>query len=115
MIFSQSCLTALAVLLLTPLTVAEGLYSKDSAVLQINARNFDKLIKKSDYASVCKLPHLSSNLKLTKGRLSSEFIRFFPIIETSSIKTTIDSMHPGVDIAKISNLPMRRRQRTLTD
>ena len=53
MILSRSCSAALAVLLFTPLTAAEGLYSKDSAVLQINARNFDKLIKKSDYASVC--------------------------------------------------------------
>ena len=67
--FSQSHLAALAVLLLAPLTAGEGLYSKDSAVLQVNAKTFDKLIKKSDYASVRKVRHTLSTLQLTSIRL----------------------------------------------
>lgn len=41
-----------AILLLTPLVVAEGLYSKSSSVLQVNAGNYNRLIEKSNYTSI---------------------------------------------------------------
>ncbi|MCJ1407928.1 hypothetical protein MMC19_001999 [Ptychographa xylographoides] len=45
-------LAALAAFAAFPLTSADGLYSKGSAVLQLNAKNYDKLIKHSNQASI---------------------------------------------------------------
>jgi hypothetical protein len=45
-------LTALAAFALPPLAAAEGLYSKSSAVLQLDEKSYDKLVKKSTQASV---------------------------------------------------------------
>jgi protein disulfide-isomerase A6 len=39
-------------LLLTTLVSAEGMYSKNSPVLQINGMEYDRLIAKSNYTSV---------------------------------------------------------------
>ena len=44
---------ALAVLIFAPLINADGLYSKGSSVLQVDGKNYDKLIKNSKLASVC--------------------------------------------------------------
>ncbi|MCJ1311149.1 hypothetical protein MMC25_004819 [Agyrium rufum] len=49
--FSVTQVAALA-LLLTPLAQADGLYTKSSPVIQVNAKNFDKLIRKSQLASI---------------------------------------------------------------
>ena len=35
------------------ISLADGLYSKGSGVLQINGKNYDKLIAKSGKTSVC--------------------------------------------------------------
>lgn len=40
------------VLLLSPLTLADGLYSKSSPVLQVDARSYTRLIEKSNYTSI---------------------------------------------------------------
>ena len=45
-------LTALAAIALAPLGSTAGLYSQSSSVLQVDGKNFDKLIKNSDKASV---------------------------------------------------------------
>ena len=46
-----------AVLFVAGLAHADGLYSKSSAVLQVDGKNYDKLIARSNLVSVC---HLSS-------------------------------------------------------
>ena len=51
MIF-KNCIAAYALFLFTPFTNADGLYSKGSSVLQVDAKSYDKLIKKSNLASV---------------------------------------------------------------
>ena len=51
-------LAALAAFAAFPLTSADGLYSKGSAVLQLNAKNYDKLIKHSNQASVSRMRSL---------------------------------------------------------
>lgn len=45
-------ITSLASSLLIANTKADGLYSKGSSVLQVDGKNYDKLIKKSKLASV---------------------------------------------------------------
>ncbi|MCJ1359890.1 MAG: hypothetical protein MMC33_009893 [Icmadophila ericetorum] len=47
-----SSIFVLLVLLLAPFTNADGLYTKDSAVLQIDGKSFDKLVKNSGLASI---------------------------------------------------------------
>ena len=49
---SKALLTASAALYLAVTSDAEGLYSKNSAVLQVNAKNYDKLVAKSNQVSV---------------------------------------------------------------
>ena len=48
----KSYLAAFAVFVFVPFIHADGLYSKDSSVLQVDAKSYDKLIKKSNLASV---------------------------------------------------------------
>jgi protein disulfide-isomerase A6 len=48
--YSTSFVAATA--LLAPLASAAGLYPKSSAVLNVDGKNFDKLIKNSDKAAV---------------------------------------------------------------
>lgn len=49
-----------AALLLTLPTSADGIYTKSSPVLQVDARNYDKLIARSNHTSVCMDSYLSS-------------------------------------------------------
>ena len=49
---SHGLLAALAALLLTSTVTGEGMYSKKSAVLQVDAKNYNKLINKSNQVSV---------------------------------------------------------------
>ena len=45
-------ITVAAAALLSALPVSAGLYSKSSPVLQIDAKNYDRLIAQSNYTSV---------------------------------------------------------------
>ena len=47
-----SAITVAAAALLTALPVNAGLYSKSSPVLQVDAKNYDRLIAQSNYTSV---------------------------------------------------------------
>ena len=49
---SLHSLAVFAAFALVPLVGASGIYSKNSGVLDVNGKNFDKLIKNSDKASV---------------------------------------------------------------
>ena len=71
-------LAALAALALTPLGSTAGLYSKSSPVLQVDGKNFDKLIKNSDKASVLSLQLSVSMVGLTVYRLWSKFYKTVP-------------------------------------
>lgn len=48
----SSALAAFAALTITPLSSAAAIYSKSSPVLQIDGKDFDKLVKNSDKSSV---------------------------------------------------------------
>ena len=48
----KGILTAFSTLAFTALSSADGLYSKGSAVLQIDGKNYNKLIAKSNQVSV---------------------------------------------------------------
>lgn len=52
MILKQSSLFLLASLVAVVPASADGLYTKNSPVLQVNQKNYDKLIARSNYASV---------------------------------------------------------------
>ena len=49
---SQSFLLAFATLLWTASVYAQGLYSKGSVVLQVDGKNYNKLVAKSNQVSV---------------------------------------------------------------
>ena len=49
---SHGLLAALAALLLTSTASGEGMYSKKSAVIQVDAKSYNKLITKSNQVSV---------------------------------------------------------------
>ena len=49
---THSVLAALAAVLLPIAASGQGMYSKNSAVLQIDAKNYNKLISKSNQVSV---------------------------------------------------------------
>lgn len=52
--FGHGVLTFLApALLLSAGAAAEGLYSKKSAVLNVDGKSYDKLVAKSNHVSVC--------------------------------------------------------------
>jgi len=46
-------ITVAAAALLAALPVNAGLYSKSSPVIQVDAKNYDRLIAQSNYTSVC--------------------------------------------------------------
>lgn len=48
-----NAIATIAALLALPVYVQAGLYSKSSPVLQIDAKNYDRLIAQSNYTSVC--------------------------------------------------------------
>lgn len=53
MMYYHSSFAALVILMVAPLIQADGLYSKGSAVLQVDGKSYDRLIKNSNLASVC--------------------------------------------------------------
>ena len=52
MVYTAALVAAAASLLLSASVSAEGMYSKNSPVLQINGMEYDRLIAKSNYTSV---------------------------------------------------------------
>lgn len=52
MVYSKPIAAAAASLLLLPSVLGDGIYSKSSPVLQVDARNYDSLIAKSNHTSV---------------------------------------------------------------
>lgn len=52
MVYPGALIAATAALLLASPAYAGGLYPKSSAVLQVDAKNYDSLIAKSNYTSV---------------------------------------------------------------
>ena len=58
----KGVLTAFSVLALTALGSADGLYSKGSAVLQVDGKNYNKLIAKSNQVSVSMLVSIIGRL-----------------------------------------------------
>ena len=50
--FTPLAVAALAFLSALPAAQAAGLYTKSSPVLQVDAKNYDRLITKSNYTSV---------------------------------------------------------------
>jgi protein disulfide-isomerase A6 len=55
-------LTVAALLAALPVHVHAGLYSKDSPVIQVDGKNYDRLIAQSNYTSVCYLHPRSFSL-----------------------------------------------------
>lgn len=55
-----SSIFVLLVILLVPFINADGLYAKDSTILQVDGKSFDKLVKNSGFASVSKVASLST-------------------------------------------------------
>lgn len=52
MVYTGALAAAATALLLASPATAAGLYPKSSAVLQVDAKNYDRLIAKSNYTSV---------------------------------------------------------------
>jgi protein disulfide-isomerase A6 len=52
MVHTAAITAAAALLIALPLPVNAGLYSKNSPVVQVDARNYDRLIAQSNYTSV---------------------------------------------------------------
>jgi protein disulfide-isomerase A6 len=57
-----TALTVAAAALLAALPVNAGLYSKSSPVVQVDAKNYDRLIAQSNYTSVFPLSPLSTRV-----------------------------------------------------
>ena len=50
--FQSTTLAAFAALMLATHSSAAGMYSKSSPVMQVDGKNFDKMVKNSDKSSV---------------------------------------------------------------
>lgn len=61
--FSKSVLAAFTTLVLTAAVSADGLYSKGSAVLQVDGKSYNKLVAKSNQVSVSLGPRIMTNVK----------------------------------------------------
>ena len=63
MVYTGALAAAATALLLASPATAAGLYPKSSAVLQVDAKNYDRLIAKSNYTSVRSIPiHMYNEL-----------------------------------------------------
>lgn len=74
-----------------------GMYTKSSPVLQLDAKSFDKFIRKTNYTSV------SYSLEIYVNGL----------IQTCPFRLS-NSMPPGVATARTSSPPMKRQLATST-
>lgn len=52
----SAAITAVAFLSALPTVQAGGLYTKNSPVVQVDAKSYDRLVAKSNYTSVSRLP-----------------------------------------------------------
>ena len=97
MVYPGALIAAATAILLASPAYAGGLYPKSSAVLQVDAKNYDSLIAKSNYTSVS---YHCTELDSNQER------------ETDNHRSS-SSMHHGADTARVFSQLMSRLQRSL--
>lgn len=96
MVYPGALIAAATAILLASPAYAGGLYPKSSAVLQVDAKNYDSLIAKSNYTSV--------SYSYTKFDSNQE--------QGTDNHRSSSSMHHGVDTARVFSQRTSRQQRS---